>query len=168
LASLFELFATDNADANQRRNIKDAGSVLKSILKMKPAFDESVLLPVFPELCRLVSHTDVEVQLEACQVLVVMTDSGYSSSASHNVDPRYIALLLNSPDSRIRASGSRILHNFVRSADADIIQRLMACDNCAPNVTKFTNMLTVDCSNFKPERAIDALNEVISSGELLH
>jgi hypothetical protein len=175
LVSLLELFVPSNIDANRRQILKDARNLLTLIIKRRTV-DSAVLLPVFSEICRLVSHADSEVQREACLVLVAMTDSGYSAAASQHVDPSYIALLLNSPDSRICALGSRILNNFVQSADADIVQRLLACHDCAPHVTKCLkpgstfdcgSLVTVDCSNFKPERALDALKKVISSGELL-
>jgi hypothetical protein len=176
LVSLLELFVPSNVDENRRQILKDATNLLTLIIKRR-TIDTAVLLPVFSEICRLVSHADSEVQWEACLVLVAMTDSGYSAAASQHVDPSYIALLLNSSDSRICALGLRILNNFVQSADADFVQRLMSCHDCAPHVTKCLkesstfdcrSLVTVDCRNFKPERALDALKEVISAGELLH
>jgi hypothetical protein len=63
--------------------------------------------------------------------------------------------------------GTRILLNYARSADAEIIERLLSCRDCAPLAAKLLKARTsVDCSDLDdPKRVMDILNSVISSGE---
>ena len=141
-----------------------------SMIKMRPSIDVTVLQPFYPEISRLVGHADAEVQFEASRFLVAMTDAGHILPVFQHFDTGTVALLLKSPDDRTHSMGTRILQNYVRSADAEIIERLMSCDDCASQALKLLKeCTTVDCSNLlDPTRVIDILNTVISSGECAH
>jgi hypothetical protein len=168
LAPLFGLIAACSADPTCRNIFKLSRNLLTSMIEMYPAIDAAVLQPFFPEVSRLVCHADAEVQLKASRVLVAITDGGHVLSVFQQFDTDTVALLLKSPDGRIRAMGARILLNYVRSADAQIIERLMSCRDCAPLAAKLLNARTsVDCSDLNnPKRVMDILNSVISSGAL--
>ena len=127
-----------------------------AMIKMRPSIDVTVLQPFFPEISRLVGHADAEVQFEASRVLVAMTDAGHILPVFQHFDTGTVALLLKSPDERTHSMGTRILQNFVRSADAEIIERLMSCDDCASQALKLLKeRTTVDCSNLlDPTRVV--------------
>ena len=167
LAPLFGLIAACSADPTCRDIFKLSRNLLTSMIEMYPAIDAAVLQPFFPEISRLVCHADAEVQLEASRVLVAITDAGHVLSVFQQFDTDTVALLLKSPDGRIRAMGTRILLNYVRSADAVVIERLLSCRDCAPLAAKLLKARTsVDCSDLNdPKRVMDILNSVISSGE---
>jgi hypothetical protein len=170
LAPLFGLIAACSANPTCKDIFKLSRNLLTSMIEMYPAIDAAVLQPFFPEISRLVCHADAEVQLEASRVLVAITDAGHVLSVFQQFDTETVALLLKSPDGRIRAMGTRILLNYVRSADAEIIERLMSCHYCAPLAAKLLKpRTTVDCSGLNdPKRVMDILNSVISSGECAH
>jgi len=170
LAPLFGLIAACSADPICRDIFKHSGNVLTTMIKLRPAIDVTALQPFFPEISRLVGHADAEVQFEASRVLVAITDAGHISSVFQHFDTGTVCLLLKSPDERTRSMGTRILQNYVRSADAEIIGRLISCDDCASQAVKLLKeRTTVDCSNLlDPTRVLDILNAVISLGECAH
>jgi len=170
LVPLFGLIATCSADPICRDVFKHSGNVLTTMIKMRPAIDVTVLQPFFPEISRLAGHADAEVQFEASRVLVAITDAGHILSVFQHFDTGIVGLMLKSPDERTRWMGTRVLQNYVRSADAEIIERLISCDDCASQAVKLLKeRTTIDCSNLlDPTRVLDILNTVISLGECAH
>jgi len=170
LAPLFGLIAACSADPICRDVFKQSENLLTTMIKMRPAIDVTVLQPFFPEISRLVGHADAEVQFEASLFLAALIDAGHILSVFQLFDTGTVGLLFKSPDKRIRSMGTRILQNYVRSADAEIIERLISCDDCASQAVKrLKERTTVDCSNLlDPTRVMDILNAVISLGECAH
>ena len=117
LASLAELIAACSADANERGVLRTSVTLLKSMISMKPVVDAAALVPVYPEMSRLVCHEDVEVQLQVCEALAAVTDGTDATHAPtifQHFDLSGIASLLTCADSRVCSTGARIVRNLVR------------------------------------------------------
>jgi hypothetical protein len=143
LASLAGLIAACSADASAGGLLRASVTLLSSMVRMKPAVDIAALQPVLPEICRLVGHADVEVQVQACEALAAVTDGADSTHASavwQHCDLGAIAALLSCADGRVCSLGARIVRNFVRSADAEMIEELVSRHDCIARVAKFLKM----------------------------
>jgi hypothetical protein len=154
LASLAELIAACSADANERGVLRTSVTLLKSMISMKPVVDAAVLVPVYPEMSRLVCHEDVEVQLQVCEALAAVTDGTDATHAPtifQHFDLSGIASLLTCADSRVCSTGARIVRNLVRSSEAEIVEQLVSRHDCIARVTELLKTRSTSASQYPNE-----------------
>jgi hypothetical protein len=139
LASLAGVIAASSADASERGVLRTSVTLLKSMITMQPVVDAAVLVPVYPEMSRLVCHEDVEVQLQVCEALAAVTDgtdATHAPTTFQHFDLSGIASLLTCADSRVCSTGARIVRNLVRSSEAEIVEQLVSRHDCIARVTE--------------------------------